>query len=294
MTRQELITTLQTKGIDRVYGRALSRCLKQELEATYHRLTENTPSPYLSFQQINMYLRCGLQYYLRYVEGIKIPPKAIISLGQSFHQTTRFNYTDKIKTGQDKALSELTDYFVEDFFNRKSQTIWQEDEKPDDFIKEGVSLITLAREQRFPEVQPKEVEHEFIIPFENVDYSLMGFIDLIDQYGIIRDNKTSSKSYTEEQVKTDMQLTCYAYANNVNNPQLTQRVGFDIFVKTKTPKIQVLEGTRSYQDYKRFLTIVGIVADGIFKNVFLPASLGHWACSPDWCGYWDRCHQELS
>ena len=60
------------------------------------------PKPkYLSVSQVNMYLRCPLQYMFRYIEGLKLPPKSAMTLGKSIHFGIEGNYRQKIDSHKD-------------------------------------------------------------------------------------------------------------------------------------------------------------------------------------------------
>jgi len=286
VNRADLIQELRNRGIDRVYGRALSRCLKHELEAYYRRLSEGDTIQHISFSQINMYLRCGMQYWFRYVEGIKLPPPGAVALGKSVHRAIEYNYQNKIMSGRDEALSTLQDLFVDTFREEAPNALWDE-EKPENAEKDGLGLVKTFRQEVAPETFPRAVEKEFNLTFQNVDYKLKGVIDVIDWSGIIIDHKTTKKSYTQDQVETDLQLTLYALA------QGTEDVGFDVLVRTKTPKAQRLRSKRDDHTKQRALAIIAYVMDGIYKNTFLPARPSDWWCSPRWCGYWDLCQKEL-
>ncbi|MDL1966276.1 MAG: PD-(D/E)XK nuclease family protein [Candidatus Desulfofervidus auxilii] len=286
MTRKELIQELRQRGIDKVYGRALSRCLKSELESYYHRLQEEATMPHLSVSQINMYLRCGLQYFYRYVMGMKLPPAGAMVLGGGVHKVIEEDYKEKKEKGQNKALSEKQDMFVEEFKERIKEAELREDEKPEEMEKQGVGLIKVHHEEVAIATEPLEVEQPFEIHFEGKDYSLIGRIDLVTIEGVI-DHKTASRKYNQNQVETDLQLPIYSFVTGIND------VGFDVLVKTKKPAVQKIRAKCDEAKAKRVKAYIAKVAEAIERQVFLPAQPGSWVCSPKWCGYWEICHKDL-
>ena len=61
-------------------------------------------------------------------------------------------------------------------------------------------------------IQPLAVEEEFALEFENVPYTLKGYLDLVGQNKTIRDTKTAKRSYPKTGAQTDIQLTAYNLA----------------------------------------------------------------------------------
>src|SRR5574340_580878 len=292
-TRQALIDQLKEKGITQIFGRPLYRCLKEELEFANR---QNAPS-YLSFSQINMYLKCGIQYYYRYILGLKLPPAGVMILGSAAHKGLEHDYKQKIKTHENLPTDEVMDVFNDTFNKEKDNAVWQEGEEVGDMKDKTAAVLKKYHVERAQVVQPIAVEKKVKVEFPNVDYDLIGYIDRIDEvqpgkYRIV-DVKRKAKSMSEADVENDMQLTCYAFAHKEETGEYPAGLGFEVLVATKEPKVQLCGTSRTDQDCLRFLSVMAHVADGIYKNVFMPAAPGHWACSPKWCGYWDVCHKEL-
>lgn len=291
MTRAELIQELRQRGVDKVYGRALSRCLKDELDS-YLRSLSREDGKYYSWTQINMMLRCGLQYYYRYLRGIKIPPSAFLTLGRSYDSAVNHNYQQKIISGEDVPIDELTDVFHEKFFTLRDETDWGE-EDPNKVEQKGISLIKIYRKDLAPLVQPADVQKDIIYGFEELPYSFRTILDLITVDNEVVDNKTASRSYNQDDVDNDMQLTAQSLAFRTEYGMEEAGLGFDVAVSTKQPKIQRLRTKRGPEDHMRFLRIVAQVVEAIRKRVFLPPPPGSWFCHPKWCGYWVTCRKEI-
>ena len=65
----------------------------------------------LSPSSINMFLRCQYQWYLRYVEGLKVPPKSALVVGLAFHKGEEINFSQKVETGEDLPLDDVLDAY---------------------------------------------------------------------------------------------------------------------------------------------------------------------------------------
>jgi len=291
MTRKELLDFFKSQNVSQVFGRPLWRCSYEEL-FSFFRSFRNAPR-HFSWTQINMYLRCGRQYYYRYIKGIKVPPAGAITLGQSVHEAIDFNYNMKKQTGKDEPLSVLEDVYYEQFSMRKDATDWREDEKPEEIEKEGRGLVKVFHRDLAPETFPKEVEKEFVLQFQDADFEFRGFIDLITQEEILIDHKTSGRAMSENALKQDLQLSVYALAFDMLFAHPPKEVGFDVLVRTKTPKSQRLRTIKTPEDFNFFLSHLSIIVDSIRKWVFLPAQPGSWVCSERFCGYYERCMKEM-
>lgn len=91
-------------------------------EAQDETTDERRPTvPHLSYSQLSMYLRCSMQYYFRYVVGLKERPKVSTSIGKGGHQALEWNTRAKLVTGRDRPVDEIVakasdmmDHFLSD------------------------------------------------------------------------------------------------------------------------------------------------------------------------------------
>ncbi len=241
---------------------------------------------YLSVTQIKMFLRCPLQYKFRYIDGLKIPPTSSLTLGKSVHSALEGNYRQKIETKQDLPAEKMLDLFSDRWEKEVQETIFDEDENAGTIKDDGIKLVGIYHGQISPTIQPKLVEKEFNLSFENVNYTLKGIIDLVDVEGTIIDHKTAKRSMMTEDVESNIQLTCYslAYRSLFGTPEKELR--FDVMVKTKIPKLQQISTSRTQADIDRFLKVVGYVSKAIQSGLFYPCE-DRQTCS--WCGYRGIC-----
>jgi putative RecB family exonuclease len=240
---------------------------------------------HISVTQMKMYLRCPLQYKFRYIDLLKIPPVSALTLGKSIHSALEGNYSQKIETKKDLPSEQVIDIFSDSWENNVKETTFEEDEKPGEVKDDGVKLVSIYHKQVSPTIQPKLVEKEFNLAFENVDYTLKGYIDLIDTEDIIIDHKTTKRSMNQEDVSSDLQLSCYAMAYRFLFGGLEKELRFDVMVRNKTPKIQQITTTRTQEDINRFLKVLAYVSKAIKSGIFYPNK--NFMCSV--CGYVKLC-----
>lgn len=240
---------------------------------------------HLSVTQLRMYLRCPLQYKFRYVDGLKIPPTSALCLGRSVHGALEDNYTQKLVTRQDLSITHLTDIFSDNWEQQAQEILFEEDEKPGKIKDQGIGMLRVYHHEVAPKVYPVYVEHGFELPIPGTDRTLKGYIDLVDEDGVIVDHKTTKRAMQERTVATDLQLTAYAFAYRGLEGRDEAGLRFDVMVRTKNPKIQQLRATRTQQDIDRFLQLLRQVNRAIETGLFYPNE--NFMCPS--CGYRDMC-----
>lgn len=249
------------------------------------------PKSYLSVSQINSYLRCPAQYYFSYVRGIKMPPTKALTVGKVVHSAIEQNYKQKMESGVDLPIEVVRDIAAEEFNKQVQFTDWGDDD-PGKVKDETIRMVELYHTEVAPGITPVAVELRVEVEFENVDYSLLGFIDLIDQDGFIRDTKTASRTPSDDEAAKSLQLTAYTLAYQCRYGCDPAGVKLDYLVNTKTPKYIQLQASRTQQDVDRFLRLIGKVAGAISAGHFYPNPTS-FLCSEKNCQYWQNCQKEF-
>lgn len=238
--------------------------------------------------EINMFLTCGKQWEFRYVQGIKTPPKAALTIGSSVDAAVTHNLIEKIKTGADLPEEAVLDAFSTDFDIRAKETEWDKDEDPGEQKDMGARLVKLHHEKAAPTIQPETVQESFVIETD-AGYELGGTIDVVEKTGVIVDTKTSKTSYAEDSVSGAIQPALYDFAYEALRGKPASGFRYDVLVKTKTPKYQPVAGKVSERDRAWFFETVSRVHKAAEAGIALPAPEDSWVCSPKWCGYWSLC-----
>lgn len=247
------------------------------------------PDDYLSSTRVNMFMRCSMQYYFRYCEGLIAPPSGAMSLGSSFHTAVEHNYAQKLESHADLKAQEVFDFFSTDFDQRKHETAWWEGEIPGTFKDQGVGLLREYHKIIAPTVQPASVEGQFSIPFENKAWTFEGRVDLVDDKKTVIETKTIRATPPRPQSDHMLQITAYTTGfRSTGSKESGARI--DYAVKNKTPKM--VSHAFEIQDVhvEFFLSQVARVAHMIENEMFLP-NRNHRLCSYRYCGYADRCEQ---
>jgi len=259
----------------------------------------NTITDHISFTQINMYLRCGEQYYRRYILGEKIPPSGNMIRGKSCHKAEEVNFKQKIETKIDVPIDNVKDIFSDEWERGKYEIAWSPEEldgdspklAEDKFKDSGISLISAYHNEIAPNATPTYVEKDFLIEFEGDNFKpLYGIIDRIDNDEIVIDAKFQSKSPSENDAQKDIQLVAYqlGFEKITGHKPKKLRKEYSIATKIAKTKIQEIDA-HDTERINRLLFTLERVMDAIGKGIFLPATIGHWCCDPRYCGYYKSC-----
>mgnify|MGYP001302554037 CR=1 FL=1 len=249
------------------------------------------PQQHISVSQINTYLRCPLQYYYRYIEGLIIPPNSALSFGKVTHKTAEDNYKQKIETKEDLPLDEMQDRWAQYWDEAAQETEFEKDEKPGQIKDEGINCITTYHKEISPNVQPVLVEEKVELSFANTDYTLLGYIDVVDENKMIIDTKTTKRTPSEDNIKKDIQLTAYSLCYQTLFEEKEAGVRLDYIVRNKKPKIVQLTANKTQDDINRFLKLVAYVVKAIENELFYP-NVHNVTCSEKGCGYYHKCYRE--
>jgi CRISPR/Cas system-associated exonuclease Cas4 (RecB family) len=268
--------------------------------------------PHFSFSQMNMWMRCGYQYYLRYITGRKEPPSIPLGSGKAIHQSLEYNSLHKMKTEEDMALADLLDIQSDahDKFVGEVEGANKNDVGADKDLSAGI--LTVHRRVHAPAITPIAVEHEFRVELPDDEAGpylpVIGFIDSIAEVPDIRpgpkggrvvaleDYKKVNKRKSQNEIELSPQLTLYDYVYNLDTDQLTDVIGFRQLGFTKkegpyseaTYRTGVSEQARRTR-WKRVLRQLKEVQSAIQKEVFIPADDPK-VCG--WCGFKDICQRK--
>ena len=231
---------------------------------------------HLSASQINLYLQCSLKYKFQHIDEIPKPFKpSSLAFGSVMHSTLSWFHKERMYK-RDVSLEKLYKIFDTDWFAQKVDTEIR--------YKEGdneMKLIIMAKEMlglyfHSPIKEILGAEVPFLVPLvnpstkENLGIPLVGMIDLVEKDDVIVEFKTSNQTISNRDVGDYLQLTAYSYAYEMlyqKTPKLLKVVNF---VKTKKPKMNILETKRDKRDYERLFYLASQVVSGIKNRIFFP------------------------
>lgn len=249
------------------------------------------PKSHISITQVNTYLRCPLQYYWRYEEGLKVPPPSAITFGLATHKAIEHNYRHKMSTHEDLPVEQVQEVWADEFDKLAPETAWEDGESPGQVKDEGIRVTGVYMSEIAPKVQPILVEEPFEIELENVEFTLKGIVDIVDDTGNIIDTKTTKRSPSEDTIARDLQMTTYALGHRTIYGVQESGLRMDFLVRNKAPKVVSLAaGPRDQREIDRLLKLIGYVARAIRDRLYYPQP-HNFTCTPSGCGYYQICQE---
>jgi hypothetical protein len=283
----------------------------------------STKRPHISFSQLSMYLRCSMQYYFRYILGLKDKPKVSLSIGLGGHAALEWNTKRKIEHGTDAPAEQIVQKasdFMDHYLRELPESEYEKDVEPgatkDKFL--GATRVFATRDA--PKIVPISAELEFNLdlneylpePLPEPIRIVNGKIDLVatdtslfiapENVGPVEvdDYKLVTRKRTQDEVNLSPQLTLYntvirkitgKWPSKTGYRMLTPgntREGPDATALMREPQYMKPEAQESR--LRRLVYQFAKAEHGIRQGVFIPTD-NPITCS--WCGYRNKCQASL-
>jgi putative RecB family exonuclease len=252
--------------------------------------------PHFSYSQLSQYLRCPLQYYFERI--VRLPRPFVSSslvLGSSVHEALA-SYHTALSEHRTLSPHAIGDVLLGAWKRREQERPVQlrSDETASSLIDLGVSLVGVYLAQPPPE-NIIAVEQSIVVPLETsdgdyLDRPLVTVLDVLCRDGNrpkVIELKTSGRRYSQTDVDSSLQATCYVGAVEEYFGQAAS-LEYRVLVKTKTPQLQRLNRTADGADLTRVADIARTVNKAITAEAFYPNE-SPMNCS--WCPYRGPCRE---
>lgn len=234
--------------------------------------------PHWSYSAISQFQSCPLRFYFQRI--LKLPQPSVsgsLVLGSSVHKVLA-EYHRTVQEDEPTDVAGLHKILAKSWDERDGEVriVFRSGEDREELIAQGIALIE-AYLQEPPPQNIIGIEQEILAPIHNsrgeyLETPLLAVLDLITEGHeelTVCEFKTSGRSYSEMEVETSLQPTCY-----VNAVQeivgVTPIVEYTVLIKTKTPRVQRLVTVRDDQDLGRLGDIVENIERAIKAGVFYP------------------------
>jgi CRISPR/Cas system-associated exonuclease Cas4 (RecB family) len=245
---------------------------------------------HLSHSQVNMFDKCQLQWFLKYVKGIQKPPTVHMLLGQAYHAALAHNFNQKTVTGADLPVKDILQCFHSTFEQaiREGRVAPVPNKDFDSYRDPVAKLLTHYYEEYVKDkMEPLLVEHELTIAVPGIERQFVGIIDLQMSDGRMIDFKISSRKWQDSERTENMQATAYAMLYGIE-------VDFEFHIglrANKNPAIQILRMRRAQDDVDNYIRhlqdVVAKMKDLEEDNTDPVPYTGF--CSEKTCQYWQEC-----
>jgi CRISPR/Cas system-associated exonuclease Cas4 (RecB family) len=235
--------------------------------------------PHWSYSSISQYLKCSLQYYFERI--LRVPKKSTSDaqvLGSSLHAALA-HFHLQLQSSQPVQNLRLQEVFLETWrsYDQRTEIVHVSDRSTEDNLSLGFALIE-AYVKEPPPSDILAIEQPLLVPIINsqgeiLERPLLVVPDLVarEDSGTLKvsEIKTSACAYSESEVATSLQPTCYASALY----ELTGEecvVEYAVLVKTKVPRVQRIEAIRTIPDFGRLGDIIEVVERAVEAEIFYP------------------------
>jgi len=244
----------------------------------------------VSVSQVQAYLACPLKYRFQYVDRIPPPWRAAaLAFGSSVHAAVEWFHRERLAGGT-PTLDEVLAIFEADWYAANLGSVVFSDRESKDLLAEkGRELLSLY----FTETEgtvPLRIEDRFEIDLfdpvtgEVLDVRLHGAIDLVEEGDLLVELKTAARTLEQGGLERHLQLSTYALVYFLREGRIP-RLRLDQLVKTKIPRLEHHETTRTVEDLAWTARLIAGTARAISARHFYPNP--SWRCTE--CEYFAHC-----
>ena len=151
--------------------------------------------PYISASRLNMFRRCPMQFYLKYILGMTVPTSAAMFKGKMTHGGIEYFFKNRW-LGRCLTEKDISEYTIRSWdkqakaegFKFKSNA---DSEKALDAVLAGTQVYL----NEYRNEIPSAIEAELRAPIEGLEWpiDLMGYVDFIRDDGVLVEIKTTSR-----------------------------------------------------------------------------------------------------
>ncbi len=245
---------------------------------------------------VNTWLRCGVQFERRYINGEVIPPGIAARRGSATHKGAEINNKNLVILGESLPLDDLRDATRDEYMRLvKEEGVFIPSEQKSEanaLLNDGLNQSLSSIEKYYTDVAPiiKPIGAEAYVKADiGLDLPIAGTIDLSEK-NRIRDMKIKGRADNQEWADREIQPSFYYELFNALYGYYPDEFIYDEIVplKTKTNYVQI-PTKRDREALERWKLYLRAFLRDLNAGIFRPAEPGHFLCSEKWCGYFKSC-----
>lgn len=249
------------------------------------------PVAHLSYSSVALALECARKWRYRYVDKLVSPATSSLVVGSALHGTIQTLLLAR-HGGESPDPAEV---FAEQWRKAAAQDVdWGDgaDDARDEALRltthPSVLKVIEALEPFVDEAGPV-VERRLELRVPGVPIPIIGYLDYLGNDGILRDFKTATRPWTPTQLEEQTQPLVYlAAANQMDLPHVPGAFEHVVFVKARTPQVQVLRSSRPLGASLWLFSVIRGVWQAIAAGADPPNPKACFAWGRR-CEFWDRC-----
>ncbi|MFH1679703.1 MAG: PD-(D/E)XK nuclease family protein [Candidatus Eisenbacteria bacterium] len=244
----------------------------------------------ISVSQVQTFLLCPLKYRFRYVDQIPLPfRKAPLAFGTSLHAAIAWFHKNRME-GVTPDASEVVAIFDADWQAQNLvPLVFAGGDSQESLDEKGRELLALYVQGTSGADSPRAVEESFLVDLadpetgEDLSVRLQGIVDLVED-GTLVETKTGARLLGPQDLERHLQLSTYALAFFLTLGRIP-RLRIDLLLKTKKPRIERYETSRTPSDLAWTARLLAAAAQAMASGPFFPCP--SWMCGE--CEYYAHC-----
>lgn len=257
----------------------------------------NLPTSHFSSTQSRMWDRCQMQYYFRYVMGLKRPPGISLHRGIGVDKAATADYSHKAETGEDLPENEVKERAVAAFersVEERGVCAAGEDKSEGELVAETKDTVAgmagVFRRELAPQTSPVDTQVKLVVRGEGI-LPVVGYVDCEARGGVLLDVKTGGRKKRESDFDDDPQITSYALAFRALHDRQPSALGWQVAIETRSGnrRSQELWTRRCKADFNSLLRRYRVqqvqITQAMQSGAFVPCSPTEWVCNEKYCGF---------
>jgi putative RecB family exonuclease len=229
------------------------------------------PRGYLSHSQIRLYSECPQKYQFAYIDAVPVRTNEKVFLGEVFHAIVE-DYFNRLISGNRPDEAATVAAFLDAFAasGKERDIDWKIPRR--ETRARGVAFVKYFLAHIAPAMKPLMVEKELSAEIPEIDVTLKGVIDLVEEDFSITDFKTTTSKWSASKARNSLQMIIYQYLFDRNFGSVHGALKYEVlFAKTAANvRHQSLKVVHGPDDIERLLVLVRHVAENISGGVFYP------------------------
>ena len=251
----------------------------------------------LSPSGLGLLQMCGLAFKYKYLDKRPTLSGTAAAVGTAVHKSAEEDLNNKLSFSNLLPDDQIGDVAADAFENawESREMMLQPEEKSDlsgtkaTCKDQSISLAHLHHDDLAPTIDPLHLEQKLEVEFEGFPLKLLGYADVIEADGVLRDLKTRARKPHANDAANDLGLAWYAMAIEASGlHEVVPKMALDVLTKTKTPKLHTVY-TGPAPGHTPILRRIEAASRVIATGSYMPAAPGHWKCSEKFCEFWADC-----
>jgi hypothetical protein len=245
----------------------------------------------LSVSSVGHYMKCARSWKFCYVDGIRFPATPDMLFGTAFHNAVEAF----IRSGHEADLTTLfRDEWARAVGSAREVTCGRRTYEgmmalgvkmsASPAIVGGLARIGVA----VTDADAPMIEYFFKFDISGVDVPFLGYIDIVDDEGVVGDFKTSRRPWEPIDAKMSLQAPLYIAGLRSTGRKVPGIFRHHVLTKNRAG-YELWETEVTEERIAWAFEQVRAVWLGVKHDAFPASTSMGWWCSAAWCPYWDVC-----